>query len=90
MIARPTIDKEKMSMLRIIATLILTFLPPEAFAHVGVGDAHGLDHGYAHPFSGLDHLLECRHRLGLLVQRIAHVGPPHGRDGSECMRWASI
>ncbi|MEP9354186.1 HupE/UreJ family protein [Xanthobacter sp. KR7-65] len=35
----------------------LTLLPQVAFAHTGVGDAHGFSHGFAHPLGGLDHLL---------------------------------
>ena len=34
------------------------FLTPSlAFAHTGVGDAHGFSHGFLHPLTGLDHLL---------------------------------
>lgn len=41
-----------------IASLTLLFgaLPTLAYAHTGVGEAGGLAHGLAHPFSGLDHL----------------------------------
>jgi urease accessory protein len=31
--------------------------PATAFAHIGVGDAHGLTHGFIHPISGIDHIL---------------------------------
>lgn len=37
------------------ATLIV--LPTIAVAHPGAGEAHDLVHGFAHPFSGLDHLV---------------------------------
>jgi urease accessory protein len=36
--------------------LILTLLPNQAFAHVGIGEASGWAHGMLHPFLGLDHL----------------------------------
>lgn len=31
--------------------------PTLAFAHTGIGDAHGLAHGFMHPVTGLDHIL---------------------------------
>ena len=31
--------------------------PALAFAHTGVGDAHGFAHGFLHPIGGLDHVL---------------------------------
>lgn len=31
--------------------------PALAFAHTGMGDAHGFAHGFAHPIGGLDHVL---------------------------------
>ncbi len=33
----------------------LVFLPTAAFAHTGVGDTHGFNHGFMHPLGGLDH-----------------------------------
>ena len=33
------------------------FLPTAALAHTGVGDTSGFMHGFAHPISGLDHIL---------------------------------
>ena len=38
-------------------TLALLLLPSVAFAHTGLGDTGGLAHGFAHPASGLDHVL---------------------------------
>lgn len=35
----------------------LALAPSLAFAHVGVGDAHGFLHGFMHPMTGLDHVL---------------------------------
>lgn len=40
-----------------IATLALLAMPTFAFAHPGVGDASGFTHGFAHPISGVDHIL---------------------------------
>ena len=45
--------KLKSGILRVAAAL----MPAAAFAHTGIGDAHGLTHGFAHPFGGLDHVL---------------------------------
>ncbi len=35
----------------------MALLPAVAFAHTGVGEASGFAHGFAHPVSGLDHIL---------------------------------
>jgi urease accessory protein len=35
----------------------LALLPTAALAHTGIGDASGFAHGFAHPISGLDHIL---------------------------------
>ena len=35
----------------------LALAPATAFAHTGVGDAHGFAHGFMHPVGGLDHVL---------------------------------
>jgi urease accessory protein len=38
------------------ATAALAALPAMAMAHTGVGVTHGFAQGFAHPFSGLDHI----------------------------------
>ena len=35
----------------------LALAPTAAFAHPGIGDAHGFMQGLAHPLGGLDHIL---------------------------------
>jgi urease accessory protein len=40
-----------------LLTAALTLIPAAAFAHTGVGDAHGFATGFAHPLGGLDHIL---------------------------------
>jgi hydrogenase/urease accessory protein HupE len=40
-----------------LTTAALTLIPIAAFAHPGIGDAHGFVHGFAHPLGGLDHIL---------------------------------
>jgi urease accessory protein len=35
----------------------IAMAPTAAFAHVGVGDTGGFFHGFAHPITGLDHVL---------------------------------
>jgi urease accessory protein len=42
---------------RIFLSLATTFYPALAYAHVGVGETSGFAHGFAHPISGLDHML---------------------------------
>ncbi|QIB34499.1 HupE/UreJ family protein [Ancylobacter pratisalsi] len=36
---------------------VFALSPALAFAHTGVGDAHGFAHGFMHPVGGLDHVL---------------------------------
>ena len=48
--------KLKITALRGLAAT-LAFLPTAALAHTGVGHASGFMHGFAHPISGLDHIL---------------------------------
>src|SRR5581483_332502 len=48
--------KRMKSVTRIGAVVALVLLPGVALAHPGHGDA-GFAHGFAHPLSGLDHLL---------------------------------
>src|SRR6516164_6168427 len=40
-----------------LTTAALTLIPTAAFAHPGIGDAHGFVAGFAHPLGGLDHIL---------------------------------
>lgn len=49
--------KEIMRRLRPLLALGLIALPSAAFAHTGVGDAHGFVHGFMHPVGGIDHVL---------------------------------
>lgn len=42
---------------RLLASALVTALPTIAFAHPGVGGASGFGHGFAHPMSGVDHIL---------------------------------
>lgn len=55
---------------RVLPLLILSLLPSAAYAHIGVGDAHGFTHGFAHPLSGIDHILAMT-AVGLFA---AHLG----------------
>jgi urease accessory protein len=57
-------------MIRFLLAGLLVLLPAVACAHVGVGATHGFDHGFAHPFSGADHLLAMV-AVGVLA---AHLG----------------
>lgn len=41
---------------RAVIIVLGALLPSFAYAHVGIGETSGLLHGFAHPFSGLDHL----------------------------------
>jgi urease accessory protein len=46
--------------MRTLASLLalsVIALPSAAFAHTGVGDAHGFLHGFEHPIGGIDHIL---------------------------------
>lgn len=42
---------------RIAVFSLATLYPALAYAHVGVGETSGFTHGFAHPVSGLDHVL---------------------------------
>lgn len=44
--------------------------PSAAFAHTGVGDTHGFIHGFAHPLTGIDHILAMV-AVGMVA---AHLG----------------
>jgi urease accessory protein len=48
----------------------LALLPTAALAHTGLGDTAGFAHGFAHPLSGLDHVLAMV-AVGLFA---AHLG----------------
>lgn len=41
----------------LLASITVALAPSSAFAHTGVGPAHDLLHGLAHPLTGLDHIL---------------------------------
>jgi|SRR5450631_918561 urease accessory protein len=56
------------SFLRLFA-VAMAFLPIAASAHVGVGDTHGLLHGFSHPFSGIDHTLAMV-AVGIIAARL--------------------
>lgn len=47
----------------------LMLAPSLAFAHTGVGDAHGFVHGFMHPIGGLDHVLAMV-AVGMLAWQI--------------------
>ncbi|EJB02027.1 hydrogenase/urease accessory protein [Rhizobium leguminosarum bv. trifolii WSM597] len=40
-----------------LLALAATALPAVAYAHPAIGEAAGFSHGFAHPMSGLDHIL---------------------------------
>jgi urease accessory protein len=42
---------------RFLFTAFALLAPSLALAHTGSGDTTGLNHGFSHPFSGLDHIL---------------------------------
>ena len=63
-------------MTRILNWLIaiaLALVPAVASAHVGIGDTHGLVHGFSHPLSGLDQILVAMVAVGLF-QPISAAG----------------
>jgi urease accessory protein len=43
--------------LRLGLAALAALAPTLAFAHIGVGRTHGFVHGFAHPISGIDHIL---------------------------------
>jgi urease accessory protein len=53
----------------LIAAATLTLIPTAAFAHPGIGDAHGFVQGFTHPLGGLDHLLAMV-TVGLLAWQL--------------------
>lgn len=52
------------------ALALVALSSSSAFAHTGLGDAHGFAHGFVHPLSGLDHILAMV-AVGLFA---AHLG----------------
>jgi len=54
----------------LLAALAVVLAPSFAAAHVGVGDANSIAHGFMHPLSGIDHLLAML-AVGLFA---AHLG----------------
>lgn len=40
-----------------LLAVAMTAAPATAFAHIGIGDTHGIMHGFSHPISGIDHIL---------------------------------
>lgn len=46
-----------MSLSRRLPLLAVALVPTAALAHTGVGGTGGFGHGFAHPMSGLDHVL---------------------------------
>ena len=57
-------------MRRIIFIFAALLIASAAHAHVGVGDTYGFVHGFAHPISGIDHILGMV-AVGLFA---AHLG----------------
>jgi urease accessory protein len=56
--------------MKTLLALVLALTPSLAFAHVGIGGAGGIAHGFMHPISGIDHILAMV-AVGLLA---AHLG----------------
>ncbi len=56
--------------MKMLPALLLALTPSLAFAHVGIGNANGLAHGFMHPVSGIDHILAMV-AVGLFA---AHLG----------------
>jgi urease accessory protein len=59
-------------MVRLLLTIAGALVATEgaAYAHTGLGDAHGFAHGFSHPMGGLDHILAMV-AVGLFA---AHLG----------------
>jgi urease accessory protein len=53
----------------LITAAAFALVPTAAFAHPGIGDAHGFVQGFAHPLGGLDHLLAMV-TVGLLAWQL--------------------
>ena len=48
---------DRFGLVALLASIAVILAPSSAFAHTGVGPAHDLLHGLAHPLTGLDHIL---------------------------------
>jgi urease accessory protein len=48
---------QRLGLVALLAAITAVIGPRTAFAHTGVGPAHDLLHGLAHPLTGLDHIL---------------------------------
>jgi urease accessory protein len=48
---------QRFGLVVLFAAIAIILSPRSAFAHTGVGPAHDLLHGLAHPLTGLDHVL---------------------------------
>jgi urease accessory protein len=48
---------DRFGLIALLASITVILAPSSAFAHTGVGPAHDLLHGLAHPLTGLDHIL---------------------------------
>jgi urease accessory protein len=53
-----------------LLALLLALTPSLAFAHVGIGNTNGIAHGFAHPVSGMDHILAMV-AVGLFAAHLA-------------------
>ncbi len=60
-----------MKFLRILTLAMpaIIMVPQLAFAHVGLGDAHDVFHGFSHPLTGIDHILAMV-SVGLLAANL--------------------
>ena len=57
------------SIFRLCVAIPLLLTPGVALAHPGFGPAVGFSHGFAHPFSGIDHLVTMV-AVGMLAARL--------------------
>jgi urease accessory protein len=48
---------QRLGLIVLLAFIAVILAPRSAFAHTGIGPAHDLLHGLAHPLTGLDHIL---------------------------------
>lgn len=59
----------RLSRIAALSLAIAAFLPSAAFAHTGIGSTSGFVSGFAHPISGLDHVLAMV-AVGILAARL--------------------